>query len=391
MKDLAKSLNDWGIIQKKNKSSGKLEWYARIVRTDGSGKKKQYTQRADSKAHARRLRNQLTEKYKDRGEQAIEGDKLLFKELAQTYKEKKLFTAVYHGEGKSKRKVGGLRSVLGPLHYLEVLKEHFGNKLIRNISHNDIEEFKCKRLRVPKIGGGERSITDVNRCLEQMRAILRFAIRQGWLNRSPFEMGSPLISRADENRREVVLSAANEASLLNACSGRRSHLRPLIVTALDTAMRRGELFKLRWQDVSFEARTIVITAMNSKTAKERAVGMTRRVYAELASLRDRSAHDPADVVFGIKDTVKTSFTSACKEAGINDLHFHDLRHTAITRMIQAGLAPMEVMKISGHTQMTTFVRYVNPNTDAVQRIADALSSFNENAINSVQNETDFVN
>jgi integrase len=75
------------------------------------------------------------------------------------------------------------------------------------------------------------------------------------------------------------------------------------------------------------------------------------------------------LVFGVKDTVKRSFASACRDAGIEGFHFHDCRHTAITRMIQAGLSPMEVMKISGHTQMNTFARYVNPNTQAVNRIA----------------------
>ena len=57
-------------------------------------------------------------------------------------------------------------------------------------------------------------------------------------------------------------------------------------------------------------------------------------------------------------------------AGIKGFRFHDCRHTAITRMIQAGLSPMEVVKTSGHTQMNTFARYVNPDIQAVMRIAD---------------------
>ena len=81
-------------------------------------------------------------------------------------------------------------------------------------------------------------------------------------------------------------------------------------------------------------------------------------------------------VFGIKDNFKKSFASACSDAEIEGFRFHDCRHTAITRMIQAGLSPMEVMKISGHTQMNTFARYVNPNIQAVQRIADVLSAYN---------------
>jgi integrase len=66
---------------------------------------------------------------------------------------------------------------------------------------------------------------------------------------------------------------------------RRRHLRPLIVAAMDTAMRRGELLKLHWRDVNLTAGEITVTAMNSKTARARKVGMTPRLAGELERLR----------------------------------------------------------------------------------------------------------
>jgi integrase len=149
-----------------------------------------------------------------------------------------------------------------------------------------------------------RTIASVNRELELMRAMMRFAKRQGYVTRSPFEMGAPLISKADESRRERVLTHEEERRLLAACEARvvtyerqgkkivaaddgarRRHLKPLIITALDTAMRRGELLKLRWRDVDFMDGVITITAMNSKTARARRVAMTLRLRAELEQLR----------------------------------------------------------------------------------------------------------
>ncbi len=56
-------------------------------------------------------------------------------------------------------------------------------------------------------------------------------------------------------------------------------------------------------------------------------------------------------------------------------------------MIQAGLSPMEVMKVSGHTQMNTFARYVNPNTQAVTRIADVLSAYQTQANSNLISES----
>jgi hypothetical protein len=138
-----KASRDWGIIQKKEKD-GNLYWYARIIRYDGNGKKKQYLRKADNKTHARQLRDDLEEKYNKRGEKAIEGDKLTFRKLVDVYKERKLVAAEYHGKENAQRKVSGVRSLAPVLHYSGILREHFGAYLIKNISHSDLEDFKSK-------------------------------------------------------------------------------------------------------------------------------------------------------------------------------------------------------------------------------------------------------
>ncbi len=372
-----KNLRDNGIIQKKDKN-GKVFWYARIVRTEGNGKKKQYTQKAESKSHARRLRDELSNKFGERGEKAIKGDKMLFREFCDIYKTRKLFEAVYHGEGKAKRKVSGVRSLKSVLFYLDVLRNHFGAKLIRSITHSDIEDFKTKRLKMPS-KRGERSIADVNRTLALLRTMLRFAVQNSWLAESAFDKGKPLISLSDEVKRERVLSFDEEIRLLSFCTDKRQHLKSILITALDTAMRKGELLSLTWQNVDFEEHLIRLIATNTKTQTSRNIGMTARVFDELQKLWEVSPKDLDNLVFGVQD-VKRSFTSACREAKISDFRFHDVRHTAITRMIQAGLSPTEIMKISGHTQMNTFARYVNPDTNAVQRIADRLSAYQAEAM-----------
>jgi integrase len=154
-------------------------------------------------------------------------------------------------------------------------------------------------------------------------------------------------------------------------------------------MRRGELFKLRWRDVDLDGRLIRITAFNSKTARPRSVAITPRLYAELERLHAQAPDDVDALVFGVTDTIKKSFAAACNVAGIEGFRFHDCRHTAITRMVQANIPPMEIMKISGHTQHITFARYVNPDRGAVQRAADALAAFN--ASQGVQDVTEIVN
>lgn len=385
-----KTSGERGIIQKKNKSTGKLEWYARIVRTDGEGKRREFAAKAESKSHAKRLREELIEQHSQRGEQAIEGSKLLFRQVADIFEEGKLYKAEYHGEGNAKRKIGGVRSLNPSLTYLKALRRYFGAKLLKNISYADIEEFKRKRLKTPT-KRGPRSIADVNRNLALMKSIMKFAKSKRWIQESPFEHGAPLISMSDETRRERTLERHEETALLAACVKKeRSHLKPLIVAALDTAMRRGELLKLTWNEVDFSKKKISVTALNTKTARARTVGITDRLSEELQNIWKQSTKDKNALVFGIKDNFKRSFTGACKDAKIEDLHFHDLRHTAISRLIDKGLPPMQIMKVSGHTQVNTFARYIHAQDDAVQKIAEALSEFHKQPTNEIQ-ESQMVN
>lgn len=413
-----KNPRDWGIIQKKGRDDKPI-FYARIIRIDEKGKKKQYTQKADNKSHARQLRDKLSEKYSNFGEQILNGERMTFRELAENYKKRKLVPAKYLND----RKIAGLRSLETPLGFLKTLLKYFGARKIKNITPSDIERFKQNRLDEPIIFkkkneegklvsiSRQRAMASVNRELALLRSILNDAVYNGWLIRSPFLNAKGLVSLADENKRERVLTFDEEKRLLIACvadmprtyprngkeisvviKSRRKHLKPLIILALDTAMRRGELIKLCWRDIDFEQRLISILAFNTKTAKARTVGMTQRVFEELTRLWNKSPKDLNELVFGITDSVKRSFSSACNDAGIDEFHFHDLRHTAITRMIQAGLSPMEVMKVSGHTQMTTFARYVNPNTQAVTRIADVLAAFHAESIAQPTNEiSEFIN
>lgn len=386
-----KQTRDRGIIRKKDRN-GVQHWYARIVRTDGLGKKRQFIVRADNKTHARRLRDEMELKFARSGPREIDGDRLTFRELAEYYRTRRVVPPEYHATRDGVRKVAGLRSYKSVGHYIDTLVAHFGSRRIRDISHADLEDFKLHRLKTPS-PRGERSIADVNRTLAQLRSVMRFAVQNGWLHRSPFELGAPLISLGDEVKRERVLTFAEEERFLAACDatrvveymrngkmiranvgGGRALMRALFLTAVDTGMRKGELLKLKWEDVDLDAGVITVTALSSKTARARAIGITERVRAELVALEHEAETNESKSVFSVSD-FKRSFAAICKEADIRDLRFHDLRHTAITRMVNAGLPAAEVMKISGHTQWSTFARYVNPTTDTVRKVANVLSNY----------------
>lgn len=387
-------------------------WFYRYQYIDEFGKRRNVRRLVTSESNAKSKLRKSINKHETSAGRSVEGERLKFSKLAKLYAENKIFDADYVGD----RKVAGLRSFKSVELLLENLKEYFADMRVATITHADIEAFKLKRLRTKKSNDKPRTIASVNRELELLRAMMRFAKRQKWILSSPFEEGEPLISKADETRRERVLTHNEEMRLLDACGDRiriykrkgrfkgeettmidkgekREALRAIIIAALDTAMRRGELFKLVWSDVDFNKETITIRAMNSKTARARAVGMTPRLKEELLKLWQKSPQLPDLSVFGYDNeysTMKRAFSSACDFAKIKNFRFHDCRHTAITRMVESGMPSAQIMKISGHTQMTTFQRYVNPNDDAVKQVAMRLHEHNAHK-NAQQITSELVN
>jgi integrase len=160
--------------------------------------------------------------------------------------------------------------------------------------------------------------------------------------------------------------------------------------ALDTGMRRGEIFKLKWTDIDFENRIITVHAFNTKTMRERQVAITERLARELETLFELSTKEPDSLCFGIYDNVKKSFNSARKAAGLPDVRFHDLRHTHATRLVAASMPLSEVGRVLGHTQANTTYRYVNANAETAQRAAAILNAYNQS--NEQQaNDTQMIN
>ena len=219
-----------------------------------------------------------------------------------------------------------------------------------------------------------RTIASVNRELALLRRIFNVALQEGWIRRNPMQGGDSLICVAAEHKRERIITLKEEALLLDACTGKREHLRPVIVAALETGMRKGELLKLKWSDVDFEHHIIRVRAFNTKTMRSREVAMTALLKSELVRLWQKSPKDSDALVFGISDDVKKSFDSARRTAGLSDVRFHDLRHTHATRLVAAHIPLPEVGRALGHTQANTTYRYVNANIESARRVADALNA-----------------
>ena len=363
------------IVKKKNRTTGKTELYARFQYTDTAGIRKEKMRRAENKSHGERILEDLRREYQDNGASSLDSHGMTFENLANYCISNYFCEAQYDTEG---RKVAGVRGRAEALGLLKPLIERFGRKQLRAISHGDLVRYRADRLKTKTRRNTTRSIATVNRELSKMRRMLNIAEREGWIIKSPFLKGDSLISVADEQQRERILSRVEEQRLLAACdTPKRNHLRALIIAALDTGARQGELFNLVWDNVDLEARTLRVTSYKGKTVQRRDVPITNRLLIELEKLRATKPDASGDsLVFGITDNVKWSFRAARKEAGLEDVRFHDLRHTAATRLIGLSISLAETGRILGHSNPQTTYRYTNLTVETVKRAGLALDAFN---------------
>ena len=258
------------------------------------------------------------------------------------------------------KKVSGLRSWEFQRFRLKHLIEYFGHRKIRSITYSDIEEYRTRRLATRTVlTKKERSIADVQRGLALLRAVLTFGVQKEWLLRHPFSKGEPIISMALERPRERVFSTEEQRKILQACqTSQRKHVYPIVLTALDSGCRRGELLALKWRDVDLEKGALTVEATNAKTNRKRIIDLEPITLMELRKLAKESGGFPDALVFGIKASFAGAWQSALEDAEIAGARFHDLRATAVTTWLLRGMAVPFAMNRSGHADPRIFMRYV---------------------------------
>lgn len=144
-----------------------------------------------------------------------------------------------------------------------------------------------------------------------------------------------------------------ERLLTIALEQKNSFIAPIIVFAIETGMRRSEILKMRWSDIDEINRTAKLR--NTKNGDDRIVPLTRNAFEVLQNLEKNEA-----VVFPITaNCLQLAWRRVKKNADIDDLRFHDLRHEAISRFFEHGLTVPEVALISGHKDIRQLFKYTH--------------------------------
>ncbi len=156
--------------------------------------------------------------------------------------------------------------------------------------------------------------------------------------------------------RQRRLLPGEEDALLAACAASSAtYLHSLVVLAIETGMRFGELLSITGDNVDFGARTVHLP--DTKNGHPRTVPLSKRALRAIRTVP--SGHD-GRVFTGKPGSIRAAFGAALKRSGVgSDLRFHDLRHEAVTRLFEKGLNPIEVGMISGHRSMSMLQRYTH--------------------------------
>jgi integrase len=208
--------------------------------------------------------------------------------------------------------------------------------------------------------------------------MLNEAKRNQWIDENPFAFArkNELIKSSDRKKRNLFLTFDQEIKLLRACQTEdRRHLLALIIVAVDTGARFGELIKLKKTQIDFTGLGTIHGLLNYKDLggdkQTRNAKMTARVREALLDVIQnppkkafkvqRGKQPSADLVFGISNNVRTAWAGALEDAGLTHLglHFHDLRHTPGTR-VKKLIDLVDIANALGHKDpKTTAQIYIN--------------------------------
>ena len=249
------------------------------------------------------------------------------------------------------------------------LNKFFGNDYIYEIEEKEVEEYKKIRL--------ERGIkhSTLNRELACLKTILNKAKGWGYIEEVP-----KIKLFKENNKRVRYLTDDEEKKLLKLSP---EPLKSIILIALNTGMRRGEILNLKWRDIDIKEGIIIV--QDSKSKEKRIIPMNemvKSVFLNLLSIggKEYIFENKNGEKYG-EDYITHWFEKIVKKAGIKDFRFHDLRHTFASRLVMAGVSLKTVQELLGHKTFTMVLRYAHLSPEVKRQAVEIL---NKNATNMTQ-------
>ena len=224
------------------------------------------------------------------------------------------------------------------------LSRHLGKISLARLDSSHLAKYRDMRLSCVSGQSVRAELMLLNRIL--VRA------QQEW--RITLPRGIPSVRKPSmPEGRKRRLEAGEYEKLMSALKG-SPPVRVAVTLAIETAMRRGELARMRWEDINWATRIVHIPI--TKTGRSRSVPLSISALSALRSLPRRTDGQ----VLGLRpDSLTQAYERACRRSGLQNLRFHDLRHEATSRLFERGLNTLEVSTITGHQTLQMLQRYTH--------------------------------
>ena len=240
------------------------------------------------------------------------------------------------------------------------LRKNFSKIRLCDLSPSDVRQYRDIRL---------KTISPAT--LRRELAVLSSAINHASKEWGIFVSTNPVTAISvprTANARSRRLEADEQNRLLSASNG---ELRRIIIIALETGMRRGEILQIRRSHIDFILQTLLIPL--TKTDTPRTIPLSSMAVVSLKeqiSISGNITPIRETPLFSLlPDSLSQAFRRLCRRLDIQNLHFHDLRHEATSRLFEKGLNPVEVATITGHKDTRMLMRYTHLRAeDLVERL-----------------------
>jgi len=317
---------------------GNIYWFRRNI----DGKRIQVSLKTDNKRLAEKLAAKLlTDIIEGRHFEKVKAKEISFRQMVEKFMKK---------YGKSRQETS-----------LKHLLPVFGNLALVDITTEKISDYIDWRLETVKPA-------TVYQDFALLRRMFNVARREWkWTRENP--VADLSFTVGNKNARDRWLSFDEEKALLSCCSP--LWLRGVILFALNTGMRRGEILALKWSSV--DIKRMLITVERSKNGEKRSIPMSMTLSSlmkkpMLVSISNRVF--PHSV-----SAVKDAFDRARDKAQIKDFKFHDLRHTFATRLVQHGVDLYKVKELLGHKTIAMTMRYAHHCPESLRSSIEVLDNW----------------
>lgn len=247
---------------------------------------------------------------------------------------------------------------------VKVIHSYFGEKtLASKITPKRIEDFKS-------FMSEKYSNAYVNRYLACIKTIFNIGIKNELIKTTPMKAVKMM---KEDNHKIRYLTADEEARLFKELP---EHLKPIVICALQTGLRKSNILQLRWELVDLEFRFIEVLAQQNKGHKIIKIPISDKLLETLESLPKNSEYVFANPETGkpYRD-ISEGFKNACERANIENFRFHDLRHTVATRLVEKGIDLRVVQEIMAHSTIVTTQRYMHPTPKRKLEAISVLNSY----------------